>query len=430
MDNAGNCNTTATETAALVPSFRGMKSRLRCFAHILNLIAKIIVQAVLSLFSKPPRSRKAIKIGTGTGQPCNGTQPSTSEFVIDHGDHLTVEEEELAEVICDDEVGEDNGQDTHDTYIVSNIRDRAMANMAKRGVTVSSHEEKTAQAVLPKVAGLAKKVHDSGTLKEKFDNLVEANREFTGHKRALDRRVSTRWNSEFACIEAHFFFRTVIEQLTGTAANKLQSFRLNDRQWIIAQHLCDVLAIFDGPTKLFSKADVPLIADTIPMLTSVHNALKRVCAAEDVPAIVRIAAHAGELICEKYSALADDCEVYRIAIVMSPDKKLAWFIKQGFSFDEVQKIQNLVIARWEESYKCFQTQHIPAAPSVSATSSRNSVSPLCYYLIMLYRRYDRHGDDDELLAVSRVDNCCSESCSRSQHHSSRPQVYNNTLTTR
>ncbi|KAH8113039.1 hypothetical protein DFH11DRAFT_1689602 [Phellopilus nigrolimitatus] len=390
MDNAGNCNTTATETAALVPSFRGMKSRLRCFAHILNLIAK----AVLSLFSKPPRSRKAIKIGSGTGQPCNNTQPSASEFVIDHGDHLTAEEEELAEVICDDEVGEDNGQDTHDTYIVSNIRDRAMANMAKRGVTVSSYEEKTAQAVLPKIAGLAKKVHDSGTLKEKFDNLVEANREFTGHKRALDRRVSTRWNSEFACIEAHFFFRT-IEQLTGTAANKLQSFRLNDRQWIIAQHLCDVLAIFDGPTKLFSKADVPLIADTIPMLTSVHNALKKVCTAEDVPAIVRIAAHAGELICEKYSALADDCEVYRIAIVMSPDKKLAWFIKQGFSFDEVQKIQNLVIARWEESYK-----------------------------------YDRHGDDDELLAVSRVDDRCSESCSRSQHHSTRPEVYNNTLTTR
>ncbi|KAH8105595.1 hypothetical protein DFH11DRAFT_1691980 [Phellopilus nigrolimitatus] len=369
MDNAGNCNTTASETAALVPSFRGMKSRLRCFAHILNLIAK----AVLSLFSKPPKSKRAVKIGPGTGQSHSDSQPATSEIVIDHGDQLTPEEEELAEIIRDDEEGEDNGQDTHDTYIVSNIRNRAKANMEKRGVTVSSGEEKTAQAVLPKVAGLAKKVHDSGTLKEKFDNLVEANREFTGHKRALDRRVLTRWNSEFACIEAHFFFRTVIEQLTGTAANKLQSFRLNDRQWFIAQHLCDVLAIFDGPTKLFSKAEVPLIADTIPMLTSVHNALKKVCAAEDVPEIVRIAAHAGELVCEKYSALADECEVYRFAIVMSPDKKLAWFVRQGFSFDEIQKIRDLVIARWEESYKSFRTQHGPPVHS----SSHNLVRLLC-----------------------------------------------------
>ncbi|KAH8108920.1 hypothetical protein DFH11DRAFT_1818298 [Phellopilus nigrolimitatus] len=351
MDNAGNCNTTASETAALIPSFRGLKSRLRCFARILNLIAK----AVLQLFSKPPRAKKAIKIGPGTGNTQSSTQPLPTEFVLEHGDLLSTEEEELAE----------DGQDSHDSYVVGNIRDRAMASMRERGVFVTSDEEKTAQAVLPKISGLAKKVHDSGTLKERFDNLVEANREFSGHKRTLDRRVSTRWKSEFACIEAHFFFRTVIEQLTGTAANKLQSFRLNDRQWFLAQHLCDVLAIFDGPTKLFSKAEVPLIADTIPMLTKVHNALKRVCAADDVPAIVRVAAHAGELLCEKYSALTDECEAYHIVIVMSPDKKLAWFIKQGFSIDAIQEIRNLVILHWEESYKIKSASSVDAERAFS-----------------------------------------------------------------
>lgn len=41
MDNASNCNTTALEAAKLMPTFRGAKSRARCFAHILNLIAKV-----------------------------------------------------------------------------------------------------------------------------------------------------------------------------------------------------------------------------------------------------------------------------------------------------------------------------------------------------------------------------------------------------
>jgi hypothetical protein len=41
MDNASNCNTTVDELEKLIPSFRGKLSRSRCFAHIINLIAKV-----------------------------------------------------------------------------------------------------------------------------------------------------------------------------------------------------------------------------------------------------------------------------------------------------------------------------------------------------------------------------------------------------
>lgn len=41
MDNAGNCNTTASELPSLLPHFRGTMSRTRCFPHILNLVAKV-----------------------------------------------------------------------------------------------------------------------------------------------------------------------------------------------------------------------------------------------------------------------------------------------------------------------------------------------------------------------------------------------------
>ena len=43
-----------------------------------------------------------------------------------------------------------------------------------------------------KVAGLARHVHDNSTLKEKFDTLVSNDKDLSGDKTALDRRVPTR----------------------------------------------------------------------------------------------------------------------------------------------------------------------------------------------------------------------------------------------
>lgn len=40
MDNASNCDSTATSLPAHIPTFRGALSRSRCFPHTVNLIAK------------------------------------------------------------------------------------------------------------------------------------------------------------------------------------------------------------------------------------------------------------------------------------------------------------------------------------------------------------------------------------------------------
>jgi hypothetical protein len=64
-DNASNNDTMVEELQVLVPSFRGQTTRVRCFAHILNLVVKvrcvtrtycshvlISLQAILSQFSQ------------------------------------------------------------------------------------------------------------------------------------------------------------------------------------------------------------------------------------------------------------------------------------------------------------------------------------------------------------------------------------------
>jgi hypothetical protein len=90
---------------------------------------------------------------------------------------------------------------------------------------------------------LARRVHDGSTLKEKFDKLVEADTSLLGNKRALDRRVPTRWNSDLKCLEAHVYFKSPVQQLTAVASNKLQAYRLTDEQWDLAENLSEVLAV-------------------------------------------------------------------------------------------------------------------------------------------------------------------------------------------
>lgn len=41
MDNASNCNKLAEILPEFLPEFGGMNARLRCLAHIVNLVAKV-----------------------------------------------------------------------------------------------------------------------------------------------------------------------------------------------------------------------------------------------------------------------------------------------------------------------------------------------------------------------------------------------------
>jgi hypothetical protein len=47
MDNASNNDGLAKYLPFLIPSFRGMASRGRCFPHIINLLAKVHMNIIL-----------------------------------------------------------------------------------------------------------------------------------------------------------------------------------------------------------------------------------------------------------------------------------------------------------------------------------------------------------------------------------------------
>jgi hypothetical protein len=77
-------------------------------------------------------------------------------------------------------------------------------------------------------------------LQEKFEKLVDASASMSDNsKKHLDRRVPTRWNSDFACLAAHVYFEEPVRALTTDP--KLGAFALTEAQWTLAKDLVDVL---------------------------------------------------------------------------------------------------------------------------------------------------------------------------------------------
>ena len=153
----------------------------------------------------------------------------------------------------------------------------------------------------------------------------------------MDRRVPTRWNSELDCVEAHIFFRPVIEAFTSPTENGLAAYRLTRTQWDLAEDVADVLMvrplwrtscislcitliicgqIFKKPTLLYSQANLPLICDVLQMIDTIETGLIKAHDNIDAPNVACVAAHSGLLLLRKYHSLTNECEIYCIAVGM------------------------------------------------------------------------------------------------------------------
>ncbi|KAG1737252.1 hypothetical protein EDB19DRAFT_1637165 [Suillus lakei] len=186
----------------------------------------------------------------------------------------------------------DEAKEAHDCAVVGSVCQQAIATAKAANITMTSLAECEALGMFPKIAGLACKLHDSATLQEKFKRIVMFKCGEDTHKRHLDHRVPTRWNSDFACLSAHLFFKDEVKIFT-TSENKMSDYALMESQWELAKYLVPVLEIFNDLTMVFSQAKVPLIYEVVPMLEGLKHALDRVYnACDDLLPVICIAAKA------------------------------------------------------------------------------------------------------------------------------------------
>ncbi|KAF5315255.1 hypothetical protein D9619_006958 [Psilocybe cf. subviscida] len=324
-----------------------------------------LAEVFLSFFFKKPRSRKRVGISKGEasaeyGRPGESRDElgNEDEVVLDDGDVIDLHEDEAvleeAEVDAEDDE-EDEGQVVHNEKVAKTLKEKAIRLMAQKDIVIDPKEETIAQQIFPRVAGLARRVHDSPTTNEKFQELItnSYDPDTRGGPRSLTRRVPTRWNSDLACLESHMYFRDIIEELTSIRSLKLAPYTLSAEQWEIASDVHQVLLLFKGTTELFSKSQVPLIVDVIPMLEQIREGLigARDDKDNEVPNVVRVACQAGILLVDKYSTFTADCPVYPISIVLCPDRKLKWFKDHGRTVRQIKEIEKLVISTWKSDYE-------------------------------------------------------------------------------
>jgi hypothetical protein len=157
----------------------------------------------------------------------------------------------------------DMAKSAADDEVTSSIQTEAIEKMKASGVDLSEIELCEARGLLGKVsiamihcvfspnhsfhnansnqvAGLARTVHRSDALRNKLADLV-ATEGIVGQKKALDRRIATRWNGDFACLSAHVRLKSAVIRLTSS--QKLFKYQLSIAQWNLTENLVEVLEV-------------------------------------------------------------------------------------------------------------------------------------------------------------------------------------------
>jgi hypothetical protein len=189
---------------------------------------------------------------------------------------------------------------------------------------------------LPKVAGFAHQIHNKDGLYQTFKNMRHTCKDAISSKKEVPtKRVTTRWNSDLACAETHRDLRAPIEMMTASSNYKLTRYQLLPRQWDWLSVLCDCLPvsipnispnciqaeriyfqIFEAPTLFFSQTQTPLIHEALPWMMTLKIQLEvmRDDPDNEVPPIIRLAAHSALHVHKKYMRLMEEADIYWIAI--------------------------------------------------------------------------------------------------------------------
>ncbi|KAF5318504.1 hypothetical protein D9619_011038 [Psilocybe cf. subviscida] len=169
--------------------------------------------------------------------------------------------------------------------------------------------------------------------------------------------VPTRWNSTAELVTRGIELRPALDRLVMMSdfnkpgGVRLGRYRLLSDDWDTLEGLLPMLNLLMFATKEISKSKVPLIHDVIPLIDAITSALDEVIDDPIQSLTVRHAALRGVLLLNKYYAKTDDTIIYRIAMILHPRHKTAYFEKAKWESEWVAVAKALARNEWQENYK-------------------------------------------------------------------------------
>ncbi|KAF7776710.1 hypothetical protein Agabi119p4_5103 [Agaricus bisporus var. burnettii] len=293
-DNASNNDTMVTEMSARIDVFRGDQSRVRCLAHIINLVVK----SILKQFD----SRKV------------RNEISETEVVDTGGDNV---EGWIEEVI-----------DTNTRAEIEPVR-----------------------LMLVKLRKVAYSIKNSTTILRPRWNKILAEQGLP--VKMMPRDMATRWNSTYDMLYSATNYKSALKILLNDE-DELNDYQLNKTEWSLADELCNALKVFKEAT-LFASRDTTSVAAIIPAMDRIHSLLSAQTTTSKFSSVVVAALRAGMKTFERYHNKTNISEVYRIATVLNPRHKLQYFKQSGREEGWIEESRAMVKIQWEASYASADT---------------------------------------------------------------------------
>ncbi|KAG9081714.1 hypothetical protein FRC06_005430, partial [Ceratobasidium sp. 370] len=370
LDNASNNLSMVHHLQQLVPHFLGERSYVRCLAHIINLMAK----AFMAPFTYPSKRTKQVLDSNATNpMPSRASAQAVHEFLQVQKLPRNPENPENPEVNdadTPDSAEVDEAEFVHDTLVAQAMVLKAIEQLsAQYGIAPTASQLRSAQGIMPIVAGLARQVDESPVLTGKLHEAIAIFPALQGsEQKALSRRVPTCWGSDRKALDDHIHLRQPVQWLTSEL--KLSQFALKYPQWMLAEELNEALEVFEIPTAHFSAGSVPLVHGVLPKLVELKETLETVQASGDISPVTRVGTQAALNVFDKYMNNMSICKVYFISIVMCPDIKLNW-IRKHYDNQSVQWIREMICARFHLRYPSTADAEAPKPLMDSSSKPQN-----------------------------------------------------------
>ncbi|KAJ3504337.1 hypothetical protein NMY22_g17960 [Coprinellus aureogranulatus] len=327
-DNASNNDTLVEELSMLIPSFRGDAARIRCLAHVINLVARDVLSPFAQKFMAD--NKEAERLVTAMNDAAL--------------------EEDFGDVPDDDGLAPELVK--RDGQVVEEVEGEA--NLKGCLSPLTSKDVSAAQVTLTKLWKLAYKIANSPALSEA---LRDACKRVGIKPQRIKKDVSTRWNSTAELSQSGTYLRPALNRLTLMAEHNksggalLRCFHMDTQEWTVMEQLSPLLNVLAYATKEVSWSAVPLVHEVIPIINSITSFFNK---AIDDPALhhaVRHAALRGLHMLNKYYSHTNESIVYWIAMILHPEYKLQYFTDAGWAPEWITEACKLVTTEWTTHYK-------------------------------------------------------------------------------
>ncbi|KAJ7260085.1 ribonuclease H-like domain-containing protein [Mycena rebaudengoi] len=383
-DNASNNNTLVDALALKIGAsgrFRGKLHRIRCFAHILNLVMK----AFLRVFLRTKKSARA----QGTAEEWETLEREVTRYDADDSDSIADDSDE--EMNNEEEEEEERGEETEEEVPIDaeidatrNAADEALIDECEDRAKCTGSQidddielpplkvEERRQAI-----GLSKTVQNSSLNSEAWE--AKSNK-LRLTLLELVKVIETRWNLHAHCILRIIERQEVVIKMCTDRGLKLRQYTFSGEEWTFLEQLEEVLEkTFIAATEKISQAEVAFVFEVIPLIDKFTTLFGQMIDDETLHISIRHAANTALTVLNKYYLYTDDSEIYRIAMSVwfsylgnntRVDTNTYYFLTVRWPQIWIDKALRLLRRVWTEDYKPKQNQPNSADPATTDSFSR------------------------------------------------------------